>query len=164
MEKRIKIGNKVFNIKATAGVLIIYKQEFGTDYTEDMQEAKMSVERTVEAGFRLLWSMAKAADNGIPSPEEWLEELGDFDIEEAFTAAKELFEKSCDGITPDGGSGGEMLTAENLAASALFCKMSIGDLSDMTLSMVLNIISEYCDMRSTEGGVREATQEDFDAF
>lgn len=164
MEKRIKIGNKVFNIKATAGVLIIYKQEFGSDYTEDMQEAQMSVEKTVEAGFKLLWSMAKAADGSIPSPEEWLEELGNFDIEEAFTAAKDLFEKSCDGITSDGGGSGEKLTAENLAASALVCKMSMGDLSEMTLSMALNIISEYCDMRSAEDGIREATQEDFDAF
>lgn len=164
MERIISIGKKKVKLRASAAVLVIYKGQFGSDYTEDMASIDRSLERAFITGCRILWSMAKSADDNIPPPEVWIEELGEFDAEQVFLQTKKLFEESCGDINSDSSEYGEPLTAESLATSALVCKLSITDLNKMSVSMALSIMSEYCNLRSGEEKVRNATQEDFDNF
>lgn len=163
MEKTITIGKKKIVLRAVAGVLIIYKEQFGTEYVEDMASIADDVEKAVTVGGQLIWAMAKAADDRIMPPKEFYEEVGEFDMDKAFREAADLFDLSCRNIESNG-NGNETLTSENLVTSALLCKMSYDELCRMSLSMALNIISQYSAIRSGEGITRMATQADFDNF
>ena len=75
MEKCITLGKKQITIRATAGVLVIYKEQFGTEYMEDTAALEFDEEgrpmteedgrRALTIGGQLLWAMAKAADDRI---------------------------------------------------------------------------------------------------
>lgn len=164
MEKTITIGNKNIVLRAVAGVLIIYKEQFGTEYVEDMASIADDVEKAVTVGGQLIWAMAKAADDKILPPKEFYDDIGSFDLDTAFREAADLFELSCANIDTSNASGNDTLTSENLVTSALLCKMSYDELCRMSLSMALNIISQYSAIRSGEGITRMATQADFDSF
>ncbi|MBO5449811.1 MAG: hypothetical protein J5994_10880 [Ruminococcus sp.] len=162
MERTVEIGGIKVRLRASAGTLIIYKEQFGTDYITDMGAAKENP-AALETGCRLLWSMARSADNSIPPPEQWFEGLGSFDIEKAFCFAGKLFEESCPELSEES-SQGDPLTAENLAASALVCGLSLEELNRISLGMTLKIMNEYCEMKSGEEKAVPATQDDFDNF
>ena len=164
MEKSIKIGTKDIVLRAVAGVLIIYKEQFGTEYVLDMAALETNPDDALTVGGQLIWSMAKAANDKIPPPIQFYEELGSFDMDKVFYEAAELFDKSCQNIDTTNSSGNEELTSENLVTSALFCKMTYDDLCKLSLSMALNIISQYNSVRSGDGLVHMATQADFDNF
>lgn len=163
MEKTITIGKKNIVLRAVAGVLIIYKEQFGSEYVEDMADIADDMAKAVTVGGQLIWAMAKAADDRIMPPKEFYEEVGEFDMDTAFREAADLFDLSCRNIESNG-NGNEALTSENLVTSALLCKMSYDELCRMSLSMALNIISQYSAIRSGEGITRMATQADFDNF
>lgn len=167
MEKTVKIGTKEVVLRASAGVLVIYKEQFGTEYIADLADVKENedVSRAIDVGSQLIWSMAKAYDDRIPPPLKFFEEVGSFDIDVCFAEAADLFDRSCEGIKEISDSDGtEQLTAEELVTSALLCKMTVADLNKMSLGMVINIISDYCAIKSGEGITHEATQKDFDNF
>ena len=164
MEKTIKIGSKKIVIKASAAVLIYYKEQFGTEYNEDQEKLKETQDEqfAVLMGGQLIWAMAKAANDNILSPEEFYEDIGSFDLDLAMIEATELFEKSCQGILDSGTGDKTPMTCEGLISSALLCKMTVSDLNKMSLAMVINVVNEYCAIKSGETGYRQATQEDFD--
>lgn len=166
MEKCIKLGNKDITLRVAAGVLVIYKEQFGTEYIDDMEALKEETpESAVTVGSQLLWAMAKAADDTIRPPVQFYEDIGSFDMEQAFTEAAELFAKSCENMEDMGnGKSNERLTSENLVTSALFCKMSYTDLCRLSLSMALNIIGQYCAVKNGEEITHMATQEELDNF
>lgn len=165
MEKTIKIGNKKIVIKASAAVLIYYKEQFGTEYMEDREKLKseeQDEEFAVLMGGQLIWAMAKAANDKILPPEEFYEDIGSFDLDLAMIEAAELFDKSCQNINNDSTGERSELTSESIVSTALLCKMSLDDLNKLSLSMALNVINEYCRIKSGEEGYKQATQEDFD--
>ena len=69
IEKLIKTKDNAFIIKATAGALIRYKQQFGNEYLDDLKSLE-NVDiadendqlRILTIGYQLLWSMAKTAE------------------------------------------------------------------------------------------------------
>lgn len=164
MEKTVAIGNTEVTLRATAGVLIIYKEQFGSEYISDMAELNNAPEDFLTIGGQLVWAMAKAADDQIPPPETWYKKIGSFDMDIVFSEAAQLFDESCKNIDTDSSANKEQLTSENLVTSALICKMTFSDLSRLSLSMALNVINEYCAVRSGEERPHMATQEDFDNF
>lgn len=175
MEKCITLGDKQITIRATAGVLVIYKEQFGTEYMEDtaalefddngMPMTEEDGRRALTIGGQLLWAMAKAADDKILPPIQFYEDIGSFDADYAYSEAAELFAMSCDGAEDmSSGKSNEKLTSENLVTSALLCKMSYTDLCKISVAMALNIINQYCAIKSGEEVTRKATQEDFDNF
>lgn len=167
MEKTVIMGETEVVLRASAGVLVIYKEQFGTEYINDLAELKENEEneRAIDIGGKLIWAMAKAHDDKTPPPVEFYEEVGSFDMSGVFASAADLFDRSCEGIKEISDSdGSEQLTAEELVTSALLCKMTVADLNKMSLAMVINIISDYCAIKSGEGITREATQRDYDNF
>lgn len=166
MEKCIILGESEVTIRATAGVLVIYKEQFGTEYMEDTANlTEDDIEKTLRIGGQLLWAMAKAADDRIKPPVQFYEDIGSFDAEQAYGEAAELFSRSCEGVDDMSPTDrNEKLTSENLVTSALLCKMSFSDLCKISVSMALNIIGQYCAIKSGEEVTHMATQEDFDNF
>ena len=165
-----RIGNTLVRMSATAGVLIRYKAQFGTDYITDAKEIytdneTFNAEQFLTTGYRLLWSMAKTTDPALLPPDEWLASLGDFDLEKALKTAQKLFGDSLGTATDNNdGSEREPLTAESLIAYAALCKMTIADLDRLPLPMVLDSIGKYVHLKYGGQEEREATQADYDNF
>lgn len=179
MQKTIKIENVSFNLAATGAVLCLYKQQFGVEYYDDflritaintnisatdMQKAALSL----EIGYRLIWSMAKAADSSISDPDVWIDEFEDFPLTELMPIAMELLGKSFEQVITNGTAGGEKLTSENLIACCLSCGLNMQDVNSLSIGFLLNSINEYIRIKSggksKTGTKRKATQADFDRF
>lgn len=167
MEKTIRIDGKKVTLKATAGVLVRYKQQFGTDYIDDLCKFKMLdksdkdkiVEMYVKIGYQLIWSMAKTADSKIPSPDLWIKKFKKIDIDKLLSEATTLFEMSMAGVE-DYEDGGEPISAESLLAVSLSCGLNTTDIDNLSMSMLLNTIKEYCELRD-QGDNEQAY---FDSF
>lgn len=173
MEKTIKIGNKKVTLKATAGVIVRYKQQFSSDYTEDLAMLKSLnpddrdklITLHLKIGYQLVWAMAKTADHTIPSPDIWIKKFKSFDIDMVLCEAANLFLKSMENTNAVLDSGdSEPITAENLLAMCLICGLNTNDIDNLSISMLINTINEYCGWQSSGNDVRQATQADFDAF
>ena len=168
MEQAILINGKRITLKATAGALVRYRQQFGTEYVDALQDAKDgNTLDKMTVGFNLIWAMAKTANNSTPPPEIFLKNFANTDIlSETINIANKLFEKSMADLKQDG-KNGEKLTSENLIALCMCCGLSTTDIDNLSMSLLLNSISEYNKIRSGgESGnkSRKATQADFDAF
>ena len=175
MEKTIKYSGGTFNLRASAAVLIVYREQFDIGYTEDFNKAMESTIVAVEVGYRLLWAMAKCADDTIPDPDVFFDGLGDeFDLLGAVDTAAELMRKSlgefavCD--TESTETGNETETdgdlSERLAASALRCGFSIADLNRISVGFLLRCINTNLAGRQQGGGdnVKIADENDIAHF
>ena len=178
IEKLIKTKDNAFIIKATAGALIRYKQQFGNEYLDDLKSLE-NVDiadendqlRILTIGYQLLWSMAKIADNNILPPEQFLEIICDNDILKLKTyieQAEKLFDESMQGIKDYGNSKSDNeLNVENLIAMAALSGLNTTDIDNLSVATLLNSINEYWNIKNggVDGdGTREATQADIDAF
>lgn len=170
MTSVIQIGNSLVRLSATAGVLVRYKAQFGTDYIADAkaiynEDKSFNAEQFLMTGYRLLWTMAKIADDTILPPDEWAVSLGEFDLEKALSAAQELFGRSLgtEKNTADS-EDRQPLTAESLIAYAAISKITIADLDKLPLPTVLDSIKKYIHLKYGGKEEREAVQADFDNF
>lgn len=179
MQKTIKIGEQSVDLAATGAVLCIYKQQFGVEYYDDFLRisaisANVSATDfekgavTLEVGYRLIWSMAKAADPTIPDPDAWIDSFEEFPLTELLPVAMELLGKSFEQVIANGTTGGGKLTSENLVACCLSCGLNMNDIQTMSIGFLLNSINEYIRIKSggknRVGTKRKATQADFDRF
>ena len=138
MQKTIHIGDAVLNLAATGAVLCIYKQQFGIEYYDDFlritainsnikaTEAEKSA-ITLEVGYKLIWSMAKATDANIQDSDSWIDSFETFPITQLLPIAMELLGKTFEQVTTVGTAGGERLTSENLVACCLSCGLNMAD-------------------------------------
>ena len=143
MERTITVGGKPFKIRASAGALVIYKAQFGREYTEDCAEI-LDDKSALTVGCRLLWAMARAVKEKLPTPDEWTAMFKAKELEKALVTSQKLFLLSL-GESSD--EGGEEFSSEALIASAALCGMGIGELNALPLSMVLDTIEKYAEMR-----------------
>lgn len=179
MQKTIKIDNVSFNLAATGAVICIYKQQFGVEYYDDFlritainsNASATDIEKaalSLEIGYRLIWSMAKAADPSISDPDLWIDEFEDFPLTELMPVAMDLLGKTFEQVISSGTSDGGKLTSENLIACSLACGLNMSDINSMNIGFLLNSINEYIRIKnggkSTTGTKRKATQADFDRF
>lgn len=159
MEKTIAYSGGKFNLRASAAVMIIYKEQFGVEYTEDFSAAIMAPAEAVKVGYRLLWAMAKCADDTIPDPDIFIDGLGeDFDLLGAVDSAAELMRKSLGEFAAvESGTEGEASEPDNelserLVASALRCGFSVSDLNRISVGFLLRCISANLEGRSRSDG------------
>lgn len=174
MEKTIAYKGGTFNLRASAAVMIIYKEQFGAEYTEDFDKAVNDPKWAVRVGYRLLWAMAKCADDTIADPDNFIDSLGeDFDLLSAVDSAAELMRKSLgefaaeksendseEAAEPDG----EL--SERLVASALRCGFSVADLNKISVGFLLRCINANLEGRQQSSGdnVKIADENDIAHF
>lgn len=174
IEKTVKYSNGQFNMRASAASLITYREQFGVEYTSDFSAAVKSPLTAVKVGYRLIWAMAKCADNAIPDPETFREMLGDdFDILGAVDDAAELMHKSLGGYAEETADGEVTEDDENLSEKmtgfALRCGFSVADLNDISVGFLLRCIENFSGDGSSksntaDSGVRDATADDVANF
>ena len=83
MEKMLKIKDYEIPVKSHAGILLSYKLNFKREALSDIAKLQNINLKTLEGFdtevfYRLLWVLAKTANNDIPPLEIWLEQ---FDVE-----------------------------------------------------------------------------------
>lgn len=157
MTKTIAYGGGTFNLRASVAVLIVYKEQFGVEYTEDFRNAMESPLGAIKAGYRLIWAMAKCADDSISDPDTFREMLGDdFDILGAVDSAAELMRKSLGEFISEGNdtaenaAGGDENLSESLVNSALRCGFSVSDLNHISVGFLLRCLSERLEGKQAE--------------
>lgn len=96
------LNGKNYELKATGGTLLIFKEEFG----ENMFNVISHIDRInedIDIAFELIWAMAKTVDKTIPSFKEWYGSIPFAEITrfitsgnftEIFAAINENFEPS----------------------------------------------------------------------
>lgn len=89
MEKIVKIGDKKVTLKATAALPVRYKNEFGTEFFDDLSA---NVTNLSSVNYKMIYVMAKTADSNLPDYETWLDsfEYSDFKMNELISIASEL--------------------------------------------------------------------------
>lgn len=171
MIKSFKIGNKAVTLSATGGTLCIYKQQFGTEYYNDLKDE--SSVNTLKTGFQIIWSMAKTATPDLPDPDAWLSSFKEFPLVELLPEALSLLGKSFGEAKKEKSEeSAKPLTSENLVACCLSCGLSMQDISEMSIGFLLDTISAYIDIKTGKTAKetaakpkkRQATQIDFDLF
>lgn len=147
MERTIKVDGKPYNIRASAWALVIYKAQFGREYTEDAAAAKDD-EQAYIVGCRLLWAMARAAKSKLPSPDNWIKIFKEKELEKALVTSQKLFAAS---MGEGHGGKGVKFSSETLIASAAICGMRSEELNSLPLGMVVETMEEYAEMRFGDG-------------
>lgn len=99
MEKTVKIDGKNVVLSATAYNLVLYRAEFG----EDIFVAKSDVFAALEGtslnlrkidglgAAKMIWCMAKTADERLPGFNEWMKTIDDLPIVDLLSDNLELF-------------------------------------------------------------------------
>lgn len=147
MERTVMVGGKPYNIRASAWALVIYKAQFGREYTEDAASINNDEEAYI-VGCRLLWAMARAAKSKLPSPDDWIAMFKGKEIVKALKTSQQLFAFS---MGEDRGGKGEEFSSETLIASAAICGMRSEELNSLPLGMVIDTMEEYAEMRFGDG-------------
>ena len=178
MDTTIIIGGRPINIRASLGALAIYKRQFGVDYLEELfrtkkdkegQSTEEVAEKMTEDGFRLIWAMARAADSTISPPDRWLAEFenGTDGFLNGLLKAQGLFlasvKTSSKKKNKEKATGG-VPTTELIFAAAIRSGIGYEAAWDMTIGEFDLLIEQLCGGECEDGGVRMATQEDFDKF
>ena len=171
METTVIIGGKPIVIKASLGALALYKRQFNKDYLdiiakprEDADQADGATEITIN-GFRLIWAMAKAADNTILPPEAWLAGFeGTKGFTEALLTAQALILQSAESgkSKEKSSSGHERIATELFFAAAIKAGIGYEAAWEMTIGEFNRLIDELIEKPQKDW--RWATQEDFDKF
>ena len=175
MEKTIKYSGGTFNLRASAAVLIVYREQFDIEYTEDFNKAMESTIVAVEVGYRLLWAMAKCADDTIPDPDIFIDGLGeDFDLLGAVKDAADLMKKSLGEFAADNTNVSDTADeavendrgiSERLVAVALRCGFSVVDLNKISLGFLLRSINASLgDSKKSDDNIKIADENDIAHF
>jgi hypothetical protein len=179
MEKTVYYKDNPISLKASAIILITYKQQFGKEYNEDLSKIKALIDTFAsqelissvisDVSLKLMWCMAKAANNSIIDYDTWKEQFDNEDISELLQEVDNLFKKSI-GENDDDISDEEYepLKCENLVACCSLCGIDLNSLNNMSIGFALNTVKEYINIKygsnKSEPKARKATQEDYDNF
>ncbi|MCR5817202.1 MAG: hypothetical protein K6F91_09985 [Ruminococcus sp.] len=190
MTGSVMIGNNRVELAATLGTMLRYKQQFGQEYNDDISELNALKDADEQAyytklavtGVKLIWAMAKTADESTPSFDVWTDIFEGVDIAPVMTEAVRLYtsslgeheeEQQADKDNDDD-SEDEPFNTEKLVALCVAYGLSIDDINKLTVSSVISIMSEIASFHKTDsddkntednsGGIRKATPADIQAF
>ena len=105
MEKIIIIDGKEVKFKATGGIAYRYKAQFGREYIADAMKLEEFTKSAKEKSgvttydytklsldllYNILWTLAKTADDSIPSPMQWLDSFDTFPVMDIYSQVKDI--------------------------------------------------------------------------
>lgn len=162
MERMITAGGKPYKIRASAGALVLYKAQFGIDYTEEISALEDGNEESAYIiGCRLLWAMARSVKEKLPTPNEFINGMKPKELVQALKVSQELFSLSLDGHDNSDYDEEKNFSAEELMADAALCGMSLRDLNELPLRMVIDTINKYAEKRWGDGSEYVSSSEFF---
>ncbi|MGN0379103.1 MAG: hypothetical protein ACI4EU_05905 [Butyrivibrio sp.] len=172
MYKDISIDGKKVKLKITGGTLCRYKEQFGVDYSAELNKVSeiknsfLKLRAMEITGARMIWAMAKTADKNISAPADWIDSFENFPVQQILDEINPFVLNAFKAGYSDEQGDGEPITAEKLTACCFAAGLTMADIDSMSPGFLINVISEYCDIKSgkEKDTVRMATQADIDAF
>lgn len=173
MIKSVQINEKLYTLKASAYVIILYKEQFGSDLFSDLD--KISVLKKTKSkrlsafnamvAYRLFWTMIYIGNDDISDPETFMKGIPENELADLINQAESVFIKSVSADKPvqSTGDNTEPITAEKLAVCCQSCGISLSDMDKYSLSFILRYMDEYINIRSSTHK-KKAVQADFDTF
>lgn len=83
------IDEQEVRLKSDAAVGLLYEMSFGVNYEKDFMNAQKDNSTLVI--YRILWTLAKTADDSIPEMMKWLKQFKTIEIDVVGEEAVELF-------------------------------------------------------------------------
>lgn len=87
------LNGKNYELKATGGTLLIFKEEFGKNMFTVISHLD-EINKDIDIAFEIIWAMAKTTDKTIPSFVDWYSSIPFAEITKFITNGdfKEIFE------------------------------------------------------------------------
>lgn len=92
MEKTVTLDGKEVRLKSDAAIGLLYEASFGAGYEKDFQ--KMLENSSTLFFYRMLWTLAKTADESIPELHKWLKGFETIEVDELAEEVTTLFMSS----------------------------------------------------------------------
>lgn len=93
MEKTIIIDGRSINFKSSASFLLRYKNYFGQDALQDLSKLQkdfLKGDVNVETLYKIIWALAKTADDSIPEIVTWIDSFNTFPLLDIFKELEPL--------------------------------------------------------------------------
>lgn len=172
MYKDITVDGKNISLKLSGGTLCRYKEQFGIDYSVELDKISQMKNslgklRAMEiTGARLIWAMAKTADESICAPAQWIKGFKRFPVSKILEEIDSFMISAFKTNYSEQSGGGEPMTAESLTACCIAAGLTMADIDSMSPGFLVDVVSKYCEIKSGKkrDTVRMATQADIDAF
>lgn len=161
MQKTVIVDNKPIVFECNLLSLLIYKNQFGRNLLDDMNDidrkrlvyenADEEIKKS-EKAYNILWTLAKTANENIKSPDIWLDDFEEFDtfsiwsemsanvVRSSLHYDKRFKTIDSDENTSTTNSGQRTPTAEELTAIFLELGLSVRDFKYLTIGMGINLI------------------------
>lgn len=103
MEKTIEIDGRQVRFKASGGTMLRYKMQFGREYLADMADIDKLIgeDRTMDISgldltpfYRIVWVLAKTADDSIPDMLTWYDSFDSFPLFEVVEQLTEILQNN----------------------------------------------------------------------
>ena len=100
MEKTLTIDGRQIKFKSSGGNVMRYRNQFNADFLADLSILQASQKNPVmfssAALERIIWTLAKTADDSIPDPQTWYDSFEMFPFKNVFGDLAELITQSCE--------------------------------------------------------------------
>lgn len=166
MRKSVEIcGRKVY-FEFTIFSLVIYKREFFCELLNDLQEImqtriewlfpEKATEHT-ETVYRILWALAKTADDNIPPPDDFLDSFDEFSVFDIFN---EIYDDVIFSAlkydrkyrVEQKNHNGSNSSTEEMIAVFMNAGLQLCDLKSLTIGMGINLIRANADLNKIARG------------
>lgn len=98
MEKTLTIDGRQIKFKSSGGNIMRYRNQFNTEYFVDLmslsEARKNPVKYSSAALERIIWALAKTADDSVPDPQTWYDSFEVFPFKKVFEDLSELIAKA----------------------------------------------------------------------
>lgn len=95
------LNGKNYELKATGGTLLIYKEEFKKNMLSTIQHLD-KVGEDITVAFEIIWALIKTADNDTPHFKEWFNDIPFGEITRFISSGNfnEIYEAINEGFAP----------------------------------------------------------------
>ncbi len=167
MRKSVSVGGRKIPFEFTIFTLVIYKREYFCEFLQDLQRVskdrlKWILPETAldcsEDVYKILWALAKTANETIPTPEDFLEQFDKFPV---FDIWDEIYEdvilKSIRydkkyKLGEKNNSSRSSVSTEEIVARLMGYGMTLHDLRDITVGMGINLMHANRDIQRISNG------------
>lgn len=167
MRKSVSIGGRKIPFEFTIFTLVIYKREFFCEFLNDLQRVSkdrlkwLLPETALECSedvYKILWALAKTADETIPPPDDFLEQFDKFPVFDIWGEIYEdvilrsiRYDKKYK-LGEKNNSGQSSVSTEEIIARFMGYGLTLHDLRDITVGMGINLMHANSDLQRMKNG------------
>lgn len=167
MRKSVSIGGRKIPFEFTIFTLVIYKREFFCEFLNDLQRVSkdrlkwLLPETALECSedvYKILWALAKTADETMPPPDNFLEQFDKFPVFDIWGEIYEdvilrsiRYDKKYK-LGEKNNSGQSSVSTEEIIARFMGYGLTLHDLRDITVGMGINLMHANSDLQRMRNG------------